>query len=168
MFERMVGRSMIVLFAVGCGGRLLDVQTDASDAAMVDVEAEAAPTKACALIPPSDPNNPTTGCSIVGTWVITDGLTSAKALIEFDTEGAFYGGPQGTDLSQTYTFDGPYRIENATTVHVLTSCGLDCGFDAAFKMQFSNSCSSLKLIETFDNCTGARKLLRETPVMTRQ
>jgi len=180
---RMVGLSIWMSFAVACGGRILDAgEGDVGDsgtdaASAVDATHSDAsstePTQSngvCGLVPPSDPGNPATGCSVVGSWLIVDGYTHATALIAFNADGSFYGGPPGTDLSQTYTFDGQYRMDPSTsnTLDVLTSCGLNCGFDGTFTTQFQNNCSFLKLHTVIDNCTGGRQYLRDSPTLTRQ
>lgn len=119
---------------------------------------------------PTEAGNPATGCSIVGSWIIVDGYTHADALIAFNADGTFYGGAPGSDLSQTYTFDGRYRIDpsSSNTLDILSSCGLNCGFDAAYKMQFQNDCSRLSLHDVWDNCAGGREYLRDNPTLTRQ
>jgi hypothetical protein len=126
------------------------------------------------LLPPLNPQKPTTGCSVVGTWSLVDGTDTAA--IEFTAAGTFYGGPKGTDPSQTYTFDGQYSIVQTDTeggppvgdLEIGVSCGLGCAGSGSFTVQFQENCSFLTLNNDFDSCTGSRMFLTDTALLTRQ
>ncbi len=127
---------LAVLFAfAGCGGKVIDVgsnvgptgdrataEAGGSDSPGVDslgpsAGGSAPPTATdpsqgkCPVPSSSNPGaDPSTSCSIIGGWSILDPFNKPEQTIEFTSEGTFYGGPPGTNVSQGYTFDGQYSI----------------------------------------------------------
>lgn len=124
----------------------------------------------CPIIPPGDAGAPTTGCSIVGRFSLSNshGSVQSTGVIEFDPDGAYYGGPPGTDLSQTYVYDGMYSV-SGSTFYLIYSCGDgSCVGSGTFAMQFQAGCSVVMLHEQQTQCTGNRTSVAGDVILTRQ
>lgn len=88
-------------------------------------------------------------------------------VIEFNADGSFYGGPVGTNPSQTYTYDGAYTV-SGSTFQLLYSCGLGCNGAGTFNLQAQPGGATVMLTETFTACTGSRQTLANSVVLTRR
>jgi hypothetical protein len=123
----------------------------------------------CPLVPPSDPGNGSAGCVLVGSWVLNSSHGDVRSLgvIQFDADGAYYGGPPGTDLSQTYAYDGSYSVAGSTFT-LAFSCGDGCNGSGTFDMQFQNDCAVAILNERLTQCTGNRIAVAGNVVLTRR
>jgi hypothetical protein len=123
----------------------------------------------CPRVALHDPGNPSTGCSLVGTWSLSSshGSVSSSGVIEFKGDGSYYGGPVGTDLSQTYAYDGAYSV-SGQEFKLIYSCGDGSCFGAGwFSMEFRNGCSVAILHESATECTGNRTVVAGDVVLTR-
>jgi hypothetical protein len=105
----------------------------------------------------------------VGRWSLSSshGIDQSTGVIEFDNEGRYYGGPTGTDLSQTYAYDGAYQA-GPTSFTLVFSCGDGCAGGGAFSLQFQNGCAIALLNEMITDCTGNRIVVAGDVVLTRQ
>ena len=109
-------------------------------------------------VPPSDPGNPTTGCSLLGSWSLNSshGTVQSKGVVQFRADGSYYGGATGIDLTQTYDYDGQYAV-SGSTFNLISSCGDGtCSGSGMFDMQFQNNCATATLTEQITECTGNR------------
>jgi hypothetical protein len=133
-----------------------------------------APTQqsgACPLIPPNNPGVPSCGCSLVGVWALNSNHGSEQGVgaIEFTPEGAYYGGPTGTDLSRMYAYDGAWSMsEGGSRFQLIYSCGDGCNGDGTFDVQFLSNCAVAILTERFTACTGTRIVVAGNVVLTRK
>jgi hypothetical protein len=123
----------------------------------------------CPLVPSSNPGALTGSCSLVGRWYLngSHGSVQNMGLIEFEPDGAYYGGPPGIDLSEAYVYDGAYRVSGAT-FELLFSCGDGCNGSGTFNVEFQSGCSLAVLTESVTMCTGNRNVLAGKVVLTRQ
>jgi hypothetical protein len=113
------------------------------------------------------------------------GSSQSAGVIEFDGDGSYYGGPSGTDLSQSYTYDGAYSYYpdvnvSGSVFRLLNSCGDGCNGSAVFSLQFSglqsdaggggdlSECAVANLKEEATVCTGGRTSFAGNVVLTRQ
>jgi hypothetical protein len=105
----------------------------------------------------------------VGVWTLVSshGIISSTGTIEFDANGAYYGGPLGADITQSYTYDGAYSV-SGSTFNLLYSCGDGCFGSGVFSMQFNAACTLLILTESLTQCTGSRTAVAGTVILTRQ
>ena len=136
----------------------------------------------CPLIPPSDAGsvpvcvqNPTTCCTLVGLWALNSshGIVQTMGVIEFNADGSYYGGPVGSDFSQTYAYDGAYRvspggIDWGPMFDLIYSCGDGCNGNGTFDLQFQNGCATAILTERTTACTGNRVAVAGNVVLIRQ
>jgi hypothetical protein len=172
----------------GRPGTVLD-DGGVDDAGGIDeAEAEAGPvgtgsgrhsSNGCPTVPPGNPGT-VPGCSLVGTWTFSSshGSVSSTGVVEIDADGSYYGGPAGTDLTQTFTFDGAYTVgvgaygvgnDAGLPFHLLYSCGDGtCVGDGMFQVQFLNGCSVAQLTEVVTACTGNRTSIAGEVILTRQ
>ena len=88
--------------------------------------------------------------------------------MEFDADGSYYGGPIGTDLSQTYSYSGAYSYDANGPFHLLDSCGDGCSGEGFFNLAFQNACATATLDETMTHCTGNRIAVAGNIMLTRQ
>jgi hypothetical protein len=126
-------------------------------------------TNRCPPIPPTDPGNPATGCSLVGLWSLSNshGTVQSKGLVQFRADGSYYGGPTGVDLTQTYTYDGEYSV-SGSTFNLVFSCGDGtCTGSGSFDMQFQGDCAAATLTERSTECTGNRTAVAGNVSLTR-
>jgi hypothetical protein len=113
-------------------------------------------------------------CSLVGRWFLNSshGIVHIVGVIEFDADGSYYGGPIGTDLSQTYSYNGAYSYNASgpasTVFHLLGSCGDGCSGEGYFSLTFQNGCASANLHESETRCTGDRIVVAGDVMLTRQ
>ena len=124
----------------------------------------------CPPVPPTDPGNPATGCSIVGTWALNSshGSVHSIGLIQFRSDGSYYGGPTGVDLTQAYTYDGEYAV-SGSTFELIFSCGDGtCVGAGTFTMAFQSNCALAMLTESLTQCTGNRTAVAGQVVLIRQ
>jgi hypothetical protein len=123
----------------------------------------------CPPIPPTDPGNPATGCSMVGLWSLSSshGSVQSKGLIQFGADGSYYGGATGVDLTQAYAYDGEYSV-SGSTFNLVFSCGDGtCTGSGTFDMQFQSDCSAATLTERSTECTGNRTAVAGSVALTR-
>jgi hypothetical protein len=130
------------------------------------------PITECPLVPPHDPGMLSGGCALLGRWSLNSshGIVQSMGVIEFGSDGAYYGGPLGIDLSQTYAYDGAYLVDMSSggaTFHLLYSCGDGCNGSGEFKLEFQSGCAVAILQETITECTGNRKVMAGKVVLTR-
>jgi hypothetical protein len=140
------------------------------DAGGPSVDAGRQATDQCPLIPPSDPGTSGTECSLVGTWWLSSshGIVSSSGVIQLDADGAYYGGPIGTDLTQTYAYDGAYSLGDGK-FNLIYSCGDGtCVGSGWFALEFRSNCSVAILREESTWCTGDRTAVAGDVVLTRQ
>jgi hypothetical protein len=168
-------RLSLVLAVVfgGCGGRV--VANDTANGAPAGASSAVAPAPTgrspngqCPLVPAGPVSKPTGACSIVGTWSLASshGAISSTGTIEIDADGSYYGAPAGTDLAQTYTYDGAYTVQGSY-FKLSSSCGDGCTGSGTFAMTFQNDCTGATLQELGTECTGNRITVAGTVVLTR-
>lgn len=153
-----------------------------------DGSAGRVPSGQCSLVRPSDPGKPPGTCSLAGRWFLNSyhGSIQSAGVIEFDADGSYYGGPIGTDLSNSYTYDGAYSYYpdagnvSSSVFRLLNSCGDGCNGSAAFSLQFSalqsdaagggdlSECAVATLKEGATACTDGRTFLAGNVTLTRQ
>jgi hypothetical protein len=113
----------------------------------------------------------------VGTWTFNSshGDVSSSGVVLIGPEGGYYGGPPGTDLTQTYAFDGAYAVDDGAhdaggpTFHLLRSCGDGtCAGEGVFQVQFRNGCNVVELRELVTACTGNRTAIAGHVTLTVQ
>ena len=123
----------------------------------------------CPLIPPKAAANPGTGCTLVGRWSLSSfhGSVRSGGVIELNADGSYYGGPVGTDLSQSYSYDGAYVVEGST-FNLISSCGDGCAGSGVFDLSFQNGCALAFLGERASECTGARGVIEGMVALARQ
>jgi hypothetical protein len=100
---------------------------------------------------------------------------SSAGVLLIDSEGSYYGGPPGTDLTQTYAFDGAYAVDDGEydaggpTFHLLHSCGDGtCAGEGVFQVQFRSGCNVIELTELVTACTGNRTAIAGHVILTAQ
>ncbi|HTQ47155.1 MAG TPA: hypothetical protein VMI75_30580 [Polyangiaceae bacterium] len=165
----------MLLSATACGGEVAEIGATLPAGDGGEVEASAGPsTSICPLVPASDPGT-LQGCSLVGTWTFSSwhGSVSSTGVVLIDPEGGYYGGPTGTDLTQTYAFDGAYAVDDGAhdaggpTFHLLHSCGDGtCSGEGVFQVQFRSGCDVVELTELVTACTGDRTAIAGHLVLT--
>jgi hypothetical protein len=89
-------------------------------------------------------------------------------VIEFGADGAYYGGPTGTDLTQTYVYDGAYSV-SGSKFNLIFSCGDgSCTGGGTFDLQFQSDCAVAILNEEGTQCTGNRTAVAGNVVLIRR
>ncbi len=167
----------LLLSATACGGEVAEVGAalPAGDGGGVEANADHEGS-ACPLVPASDPGT-LQGCSIVGTWTFdsSHGGVSSAGVVLIGPAGGYYGGPPGTDLTQTYAFDGAYAVDDGAydaggpTFHLLYSCGDGtCTGEGVFQVQFRSGCNVVELTELATACTGNRTAIAGHVILTVQ
>jgi hypothetical protein len=123
----------------------------------------------CPPVPPTDPGNPATGCSMVGLWSLSSshGAVQSTGFIQFRADGSYYGGTSGVVLTQTYGYDGEYNV-SGSTFNLVFSCGDGtCTGSGTFDMQFQSDCAAATLTERSTECTGNRTAVAGSVALAR-
>jgi hypothetical protein len=150
----------------GCTGNRTAV---AGEVILIQQTAEPPVANTCPLVPPTDPGNPATGCSIVGLWSLSSshGSVGSTGLIQFRADGSYYGGATGADLTQSYEYDGEYSV-SGSTFNLVFSCGDGtCTGSGTFDMEFQSDCAAATLTERYTGCTGNRTAVAGSVALTR-
>jgi hypothetical protein len=78
--------------------------------------------------------------------------------ISFDALGNFVAGPPGADLCAGHTMYGTYRLMPGV-FELTQNVGMgfcDFWFGGGFNATFDAGCNRVRLVTTWDNCTGGR------------
>ena len=110
----------------------------------------------------------------MGRWLLksSHGIYQSAGIIEFD-QGAYYGGPDGADLSSAYTYDGAYSFQQGTepngggSFKLLYSCGDGCTGSSTFQLTYQSACAVAIFHEQISECTGNRIIFAGDVVLTR-
>lgn len=109
------------------------------------------------------PSGTSAGCSLVGTWTYEVDFSHSKnyrTVWAFDDQGRMVGGPEGTNLCQSFTWYGNYTLDaeffSVTRVsgEGAPTCGRD--FVSNYPNAWSADCKTMTLPAVIrnDSCTG--------------
>jgi len=143
--------------------------SNSGEAGPIYARAAASPDNGAGNPPPTADG----ACSMVGTWDMLTGddpLGPPPAVIAFDEEGNFVGGPEGIDLCRYNYFSGTYAL--ASGLFQLTS-GLgmrpcDWWTRALYAATFDPTCNQLSISPISDACEGTRGYLHEPRTLRRR
>jgi hypothetical protein len=123
-----------------------------------------------------DDNSPSIvdgSCTMLGDWdVPANPVTPVEpaAVLSFDAQGNFVGGPANSNLCAAHTMYGTYRLSPGL-FQLTTNVGMGLchwWFDAGYPAKFDASCTHVTLVQMYDNCTGGRGYLNGTTTLTRR